>query len=152
MPKPGWVKKIGKAKLDLKKELWYVDDKEGAYINNRRLVDTRKDLKALKLQHSKGIGVDTPSRRKPTKRQEYFKNIEAYQKERDLLLAKIYEEIRAESFNFPIPLCKDRDYEHKSDWRYCMYKGIIYQFDRPGYMDDEMIPAIEALEVSSAKR
>lgn len=135
------VKKIGPAKINLKEELW-VTPNGGEFLNSRRLVDQRPDVKAVKARHKKFIQVDTPSRRKPNKREAYFQALEAYQKDLRECLGKVYTEIFEESFSYPILLNRHRDFDHKSDWRYCLFEGVVYQFDRPAYSDEEMIQQI----------
>ena len=67
-------------------------------------------------------------------------------KEVEKALAAAYEDVRQQSFSYPILLWKDRDFGRKMEWRCCIYKGIIYQFDKPIYSDEEMLAQIAALE------
>ena len=68
---------------------------------------------------------------------------EDYERDLSECLKKVYEEIWTESFTYPILLWRDKDFDHKIDWRYALYKGYIYKFDHPGYSDEEMIRQIE---------
>ncbi len=140
------VKKIGKAKADLEQGLWSVEAKSEQFIMNPRRVDTRSDVKALKSSYSRHAGKIPPSMRRPKERDEHFKQQKDLKAELKKLLAGVYAEILKESFSSPILLRKDKDYDHKIDWRYCLYQGMIYQFDRPGYPEDEMIQQITHLQ------
>lgn len=136
------VKKIGKGKADPETGFWGVEEKPERFIMNQRLVDARSEVKALKSAYSRHTGKKPPSPRRPEERQEYFRRREELKAGLKKILAQVYGEVLKESFSYPIPLRKDKDYDHKSDWRYCLYQGIIYQFDRPGYPGDEMIRKI----------
>ena len=137
------VKKIGKAKANIETGLWGVEQKSEQFIMDQRRVDLRSDVKAIKVAYSRHAGKKPPAKRRIHKREEHF------QEQKDLkagvqeLLVKVYAEILQESFTYPVPLRKDKDTDHRSDWRYCLYQGIIYQFDRPDYPGDEMILQIE---------
>lgn len=139
------VKKIGKAKAFPEDGLWGIDTKPERYSMNERLVDLRPDIKAMKHVYLKHVGTQPPSPKYIAKREEYYRRREVLRKEQYHLIRKVYAEILEDSFIRPIPLRKDKDYDHKGDWRYCLYQGIIYQFDRPGYSGDEMISRIEQL-------
>lgn len=52
----------------------------------------------------------------------------------------IAETIKAEMHNHPIRL------KNVGDSRYCVYKGIVYKFDRAGYSEEEMLLQIMDLE------
>ena len=149
MPAP--LKKIGKAKIDLEAELWFVEGRLDKYCFNRRLVDTRSDIKAVKSKYTKSITTPTPSMRKPTRREEHFKARADYRRELKECLTKVYQEMLEESFQFPIRLRRDKDFDHKSDWRYCLYQGHIYRFDQAGYTDEEMVGRIVSLESPTQK-
>ncbi len=141
------VKKIGKAKLNIEDEVWGLEGgREEKFMLNRRLVDARPDIKAFKSRHSKTIQVNTPSRRKPDRRKEYFSTRDQYRLEWSTLILEVYNEITKESLEFPIVLRREKDYDHHLDWRYCLFKGIIYQFDKANYSSNEMIEQIEKLE------
>jgi hypothetical protein len=140
------MKRIGKAKINLETDLWGVDDHPYSYMMNRRLVETRADVKKFLAKYKKTTNVKRPTRRDPVKREEYFKTREEAKKHLHLFWGRIYKEVLAESFDSPIPLRKDHDFDHNSDWRFCLYKGIIYQFDKPGLSDEEMIRQITAYE------
>lgn len=136
------AKKIGKGKADPQTGLWSVEAKPERFLMNQRLVDTRPDVKRLKSAYSRHAAKRTPSTRRPEGRKEHLEELKNLKMELKKLLAEVYKEILKDSFSYPIPLRKDRDYDHKSDWRYCLYQGIIYQFDKPDYSGDEMIQQI----------
>jgi hypothetical protein len=141
------VKKIGKAVLDLDKEMWRAAGvSPERYMINRRLVDTAPEVKAARHVYSKASSRHTPTKRRADKRQAYMDEVKALRSAYEAAIKNAFEEIRKESFNFPIPLRLDKDYDHKSDWRYCMYEGVIYLFDRAGYDDEQMIGLIRNLE------
>ena len=142
MPSP--PKKLGKAKIDLEYELWFAEGRTDKFHFNRRLVDTRPDVKAVKAKYTKYITRNTPSMKRPVKREEHFKVKEDYERELRECLKRVFEEMLTESFTYPILLRRDKDYDHKIDWRYCLYQGYIYQFDHSGYSDEEMIRQIQA--------
>ena len=142
------MKKIGKAKINLETEFWTVENHRHSYSMNRRVVECKPDVKKFLAKYRKVTNVKRPTRREPVKREEYFKAREESQKHLRLFWGRIYQEIFKESFEFPIQLRKEHDFDHNSDWRYCLYKGIIYQFDKPGLSDYEMIRQIELLENS----
>lgn len=136
------VKKIGKGKADPETGLWSVEAKSERFIMNQRLVEGRSDVKALKYAYSRHAGRNPPSTRFPKEHEAYLQKRKNLKNELKKLLTQVYIEILEESFSCPIPLRKDKDYDHKSDWRYCLYQGIIYQFDRPDCRGDEMIQQI----------
>ena len=144
-------KKLGKAKIDLEDELWQPEGRTQKFHFNRRLVDTRSDVKAVKAKYTKFITRNTPSMKRPVKREEHFKIREDYQRELEECLKQVYQEMLAESFTYPILLRRDKDYDHKIDWRYCLYQGYIYQFDHSGYSDEEMVSRILQLESKGKK-
>jgi hypothetical protein len=139
------VKKIGIGKADPETGLWGVLMKSERFIMNQRRVDARSDVKALKAAYSRHAGKKPPSVRRVKENEEHHELRKNLKTQLQKLLAQVYAEILEESFTTPVPLRKDRDYDHKSDWRYCLYQGIIYQFDRPDYRDDEMIQQISTL-------
>ena len=66
-----------------------------------------------------------------------------------LACEKIAGEIQGESFEKPIILSllqKQRGSLFIGDSRYCLYKGNIYRFDRPGYSEEEMLLQLIDLE------
>ena len=134
------VKKIGKAQADPEAGFWVVEMKPERFSMNQRLVDSRPDVKAMKSAHSKLARKKSPSRE--DLREEHIQQKKSMKLQLQNLLKEVYEEILKESFSSPILLRKDKDYDHKGDWRYCLYQGIIYQFDRPDYPDHEMIRKI----------
>ena len=140
------VKKLGKAEIELTDELWFVEGRADQYHMNRRLVDTRPDVKSFKAQYVKMIRKNTPAMKQPQAREEYFKIRDEYSAGLKKLLTKVYQEIKEESFTYPIPLRRAKDFDHRSDWRCCLYKGEIYQFDRGGYSSGEMAELIWEFE------
>ncbi len=140
------AKKIGKAVLDPEKEMWKVGVSPERFMINRRLVDTKPDVKAARHVYSKASSRHTPARRKTEKRKEYMTEVNALRRDYEEAIVTAFEDIRKESFTYPIPLRLARDYDHKGDWRYCMYEGIIYLFDRPDQSDEEMLRQIKDLE------
>jgi hypothetical protein len=145
-------KKLGKAKIDLNDELWLVEGRTEKFHFNRRLVDTRSDVKGVKSKYAKFIQVNTPSMRKPNRREEHFKVRDDYKRDLSECLKHVYEEMLAESFTYPILLRRDKDFDHKIDWRYCLYQGYIYQFDHSGYSDEEMINQIQVAFPSQTEK
>ena len=147
------VKKIGKAKVDPETGLWGVETKPGLFfIMKQRLVEKRSDIKTSRAAYSKFSGKKPPSRRNPQKREAHFQQQKDLKAEGQKFLMLAYAEILKESFTDPVPLRKDRDTDHKSDWRYCLYQGIIYQFDRPGYRDERMVQEIQSLALNESLR
>ena len=143
------VKKIGKGKADPETGLWSVEQKPDRFIMNQRLVERRPDVKALRAAYSKHAGKNAPSKRRPHEREAHHQHRKDLKAGLHELLARVYAEILQESFSEIFLLRKDRDTQHhRSDWRYCLYQGIIYQFDRPGYLEDEMIQQIKAAALS----
>ena len=140
------VKKVGKAKAQSETGLWGVEQKPAQFIMNPRLVDLRADVKAMKLVYSRHAGKKPPGKRHLDEREAHYKQREVLKKELRGLLAKVYAEILEESFTYPLSLRKDKDADHGRDWRYCLYQGIIYQFDRQGYSEDEIIRQISSLQ------
>lgn len=137
--------KLGKAFIDLEQELWGVTGKSELFLMNRREIDLRPEIKALNRK-ARALGRVTPSRRKIDKREEHFKVWEAFKKEQKACLSAIYNEILRNSFEEPLPLRKHRDFDHLLDWRYCLYQGIIYRFDKQGLSIEKMLEEIIALE------
>lgn len=144
------MKKIGKAKIDLERDLWTTEREEQYFHMNRRLIDLRPDVKKFMAKFKKTFNEKRPSKRQPIIREAYFKNRDELRRQRNLFFGRVYKEIIEESFIYPIPLRKDHDFDSNSEWRFAMYKGIIYQFDRQGFSDEEMISQIEALESRGA--
>ncbi len=136
------VKEIGKGKADPETGLWGVEAKPERFIMSLRQVDTRPEVKALKAAYSRHARKSLPSSQRQKGREERFQQRRNLKTELKKLLTQVYGEILKESFSYPVPLRKDKDYDHKSDWRYCLYEGIIYQFDRAGYRGEEMIRQI----------
>ena len=113
---------------------------------DRRLVDTRPDVKSFKAKYAKWIRKNTPHMRRREAREEHFRVRGEYRKGLQELLTKVYDEIREESFSDPILLRRAKDFDHRSDWRCCLYKGEIYQFDKASYSSGEMIELIAEVE------
>ena len=140
------VKKIGKAKMDLKTEIWYVEGRSERYEMSRRMIDAHPDIKSFRSENSRMIQTDTPSLRKPLKREAYFQAREEYRAEWSELLKRVHQEIREGSFEVPVPLKKNKDYDHPREWRHCLYQGNVYESDRQGCTASEMKEAIQAVE------
>ncbi len=140
------IKKLGKAKINLEEELWTIEGRHAdQFVMNRRLVDTRQDVKQLK-KAGKRIHRRPPSKNRLQRREAFFKAKTEYDKFFLDGLAKVYEDLLEESFHSPILLMRHRDYDHPRDWRYCLYRGVIYQLDRSDYSDAEIMRRIEEQE------
>ncbi|MSR76900.1 MAG: hypothetical protein EXS63_01545 [Candidatus Omnitrophica bacterium] len=139
-------KKIGKVQIDLKMEEWFIDGVRDRFQINRRLIDTRKDIKKFRSAYVKVIQLNTPSIKKTLKRQDYFDARNEYRKEWTDLLTRVYEEIRKESYTYPVLLQKVKDYDHPREWRHCLYKGSVYAWDRHGYTSEAMKGRIDMME------
>ena len=140
------VKKIGKGKALPELGLWAVEQKSDHFMMSQRLVDKRADVKSLKMIYSKHASKSAPNKKRVTERNAHHQHRKDLRAELDQLLAKVYAEILKDSFSDPVPLRKSGDIEHGRDLRYCLYQGIIYQFDRPGYLSDEMVRQIQTLQ------
>lgn len=140
------MKKLGKAKINLEKGLWYVESKPEHFHMNRRIVDTRPDVKKFMSRFRKELDAKRPSKRQPVMREKYFKERTELRRQHDLFWTRIYKEVLEDSFTYPLPLRLDHDFDHKSDWRYGMYQGIIYFFDKPDLSDEAMIREINLFE------
>ena len=138
------VKKIGRSKALPELGLWAVEQKSDRFMMSQRLVDKRPEVKAMKMIYSKHASKSAPNKKRATERNAHHQHRKDLRAELDQLLAKVYAEILKDSFSDAIPLRKSGDVEHGRDLRYCLYHGIIYQFDRPGYGTDEMARQIEA--------
>ncbi|MBI3307668.1 MAG: hypothetical protein HYZ84_07680 [Candidatus Omnitrophica bacterium] len=136
------AKKIGKAKAHPEKGMWGISEGTQWFIMNQRLVELRPDMKEAKAEYSRHVHTKPPSKKRQQERAEYQEQQNELKKQIAELVVQIYAEILKESFSYPVPLRKDRDADHWSDWRYCLYQGIIYQFDRPNYTDEEMLERI----------
>ena len=139
------IKKIGKAKANSEDELWTVVGK-GEFFMNPRLVDGTPEMKELRKSARAIFQKRPPSIKQKEKRDTYFQSRDAYKRGMQDLLKKIYTEILEESFTTSVLLCRHRDDDHHRDWRYCLYKGIVYQLDRPGYSDEAIKAQIAELE------
>ena len=140
------MKKLGKAKIDLDSDLWVVEPGHQRFHMNRRIVETRSDVKKFMAKFRRATNGPRPTRRQPNKREEYFKARDESRRQARLFWSVVYKEVMNDSYEFPIQLRLDRDYDHNSDWRYCLYKGVVYHFDKPGLSDAEMIRQIEDAE------
>ena len=138
------VKKIGKAKAEPEAGLWGVEIKSEKFTMNQRIVEGRRDVKIVRSAYSKHSSKYIPTTRRPTQRAEYMDERAKLKSELNQLIAQVYVETLEDSFSCPVPLRKDKDADHKGDWRYCLYQGVIYQFNRPGYTEEEMIQQIDA--------
>ena len=137
------VRRFGKALLDPEKEMWKVAARGERFLINRRLVDTSPEVKATRHRYSKSSSRHTPSVRRADKRKEFLDEIDGLRREYQEAIKKAFEDIRKESFNYPIPLRLDKDYDHTRDWRYCMYEGMIFELDKTCYSDEEIIQQIK---------
>lgn len=144
------VRRFGKATWDSEKEMWKSQRGE-RFIINRRLVDTQPEVKAARTRYSKSSSRNTPSIRRPDSRKEYLDEVSGLRREYEEALRKAFEEVRKDSFRFPIPLRLDRDYDHTRDYRYCMYEGMIYELDGTGYSDEEIIKLIKGEATNEEK-
>lgn len=144
------MKKLGKAKIDLESGLWYVENKPEHFHMNRRLVDTRPDVKKFMSKFKKAINAKRPSKRQPIQREQFFKERNESRRQLNLFWARVYQEILDETYTYPLPLRLDHDFDHKSDWRYGIYQGVIYFFDKPDLSDEAMIREIQAFENRNA--
>ena len=140
------VKKIGRAEINLEEELWWVRGRSEKFHMNLRLVSANPAVKAARALYTKLSGKGRPPLRKPNKRLEHLKVVAEAKKEVEKSLAEAYEDVRQQSYHYPILLWKDRDFGRKMEWRCCIYKGVIYQFDKPIYSDEEMLAQIAVLE------
>jgi len=140
------VKKIGRAEINLEDELWWVRGRSEKFHMNLRLVSANPQVKVTRSIYTKLSGKGRPPLRKPNKRLEHLKVVAEAKKEMEKALAAAYEDVRQQSFSFPILLWKDRDFGRKMEWRCCIYKGLIYQFDKTTYSDEEMLAQIADLE------
>lgn len=111
---------------------------------NQRLVEIRPDFKEYRKNYEKIVHRNTPPSRKSLKRKEYDAERLRTKKELDQMIVKIYREILQDSFSTPILLRLEKGYSRLSDWRYCLYQGNVYQFDRADYSDQEMMDQISA--------
>ena len=145
------AKKIGKAVWDPATEMWKVGMGSERFMINRRLVDTNPEVKSIRHVYSRASSKNTPSKRKLLKREEYLQGVKSLRKEYEAAIKKAFEDIRLQSFEGPVPLRLDKDYDHKGDWRYCLYEGFVYLFNRAGYSEDEMAQQIKNLEIPKEK-
>ena len=144
------AKCLGRGRIDLADELWFLQGKEDLRFHmNRRLIDLKPEAKALR-KHAKQVNRGLQLvRKRPHKRQAYLKARDEFKTKSNRGVEKIYREIQEESFTHPIPLRRSRDYDHGSDWRYCLYQGKIYEFDQPNYSGEDMVSHIEQYELKS---
>lgn len=137
------VKCLGRGRIDLDKELWFPEGKTNLRFHmNRRRIDLKPEMKALRKHAEKVNHGLQLIRRRPHKRQAYLKARDEFKLKFRRQLETIYREIWEESFSTPVLLRRARDYDHGSDWRYCLYQGNIYEFDKPDYSSEEMVSEI----------
>lgn len=132
------LKKLGKAEYDFEKGIWFVPGRKNTYITNPRLVETQPQVKSARAIYSKFARKRPPSFKKPTIRKEFEQTRTDYKLAYDEALKEAYEAVRQESFLYPIPLRKNRDYEYARLWLYCLYENEIYELDKDGYTDEEI--------------
>lgn len=142
------VKKLGRARINYENELWEVEGRKEQFHMNLRMVSAKPEVKAARAMYSKLAGKGRPPLRKPNKRAGYMKDIAEAKQDLQVILEKAYEEVLEESKDYPLLLWKDKDYGRKMEWRYCLYRGHIYQFDRQGYSDEQMRTQIQDFEAS----
>ena len=140
------VKKIGKARWDAESSYWRVENSRERFEANPRLIDQRKDVKESRKNYSNAAGRAIPSVRQPDQREEFFETRKALKRQLDECIAKAYAEIKEESFSRPVLMRIENDMAHGGDWRFCLYHGVIYQFDKPDYSYESMVEQIMALE------
>ena len=137
------VRRFGKALFDPDKEMWKVAARGERFLINRRLVDTNPEVKATRHLYSKASSRHTPSIRKADLRKEHMDEVSGLRREYQEAMRRAFEEVRKDSFQYPIPLRLDRDYDHTRDYRYCMYEGMIFELNSTGYSDEEIIQQIK---------
>ncbi len=141
------VHKIGKAKINLTTERWeVVGSRKDKFKVNPRLVHVRSEVKGIKADYARKLKAIKPAFSRSKRHAEFISERRKYEQGLRECLAKIYQEILEDSFSLLILMQKDRDYDHPRGWRYGLYRGVIYQFDRSGYSDEEMITQISAYE------
>ena len=143
------VKKLGRAIADLENELWGVEGRNEKFHMNLRLVSSKPEVKAARSAYSKISSKDRPSLRKPNKRENFLKEVDLSKEILRQVLEEAYEAVKEDSRQIPVRLWKDKDFGKKMDWRFCLYKGIIYQLDHQRYTDEEIVQQISALEAKS---
>ncbi|MCB9800363.1 MAG: hypothetical protein H6757_06355 [Candidatus Omnitrophica bacterium] len=136
------LKKLGQAEYDIVKGTWFVPGRKNAYLTNPRLVETQPQVKSARAVYSKFASKRPPSFKKPTRRKEFEQTRTDYKQVYDEALREAYESVRQESFLYPIPLRKDRDFEYARQWLYCLYENEIYELDKAGYTDEEIVAYI----------
>jgi hypothetical protein len=147
------VKKIGKAKLRVEDELWGVEGRseKEKYEIDRRLIEKQPEVKVLKSRYTKIATKRSPSHKKIEKREAYFTERDQTRDELKAGVIKAFEGIREESFNYPIIMRRQPDPDFRGEWRFCLYKGVIYQLDRMGYSLDAIAEQIETYETAREK-
>ena len=113
------AKCLGRGRIDLADELWFLQGKEDLRFHmNRRLIDLKPEAKALR-KHAKQVNRGRQLvRKRPHKRQAYLKARDEFKTKSNRGVEKIYREIQEESFTHPIPLRSSRDYDLGSNLRY----------------------------------
>ncbi len=139
------VKRLGKAIPEWQNELWGVEGRVEKFHMNLRVISGRREVKAAQAIYSKISSKGRPTLKKPNKRKDYIAEVAAIKKQLDETLEQAYEKTMEDSFLYPILLWKDRDWGHKFDWRFVLYRGMIFQLDRSGYEDRQIREAIHAL-------
>ncbi len=142
------VKRIGRAEIDLENELWCVEGRAEKFHMNLRYISAKPEVKAARAAYTKLASKDRPPMRKPNKRADFLKEVSLSRILLDEVLRDAFEAVRKDSYENPLKLWKDKDFGRKMDWRFCLYKGVIYQFDHQNYPDERMIGFITTLEAS----
>lgn len=140
------VKKLGRADYKIETELWHIPGRPEKFHMNLRLISARPEVKAARAAYTKLSSKDRPSLRKPNKRTAFLQEVSVSKALLQEVLREAYEAVLEESKLYPIRLWKDKDYGKRMDWRFCLYRGLIYQFDHQNYADEEMAAQIAALE------
>ena len=146
------AKYLGRAEFDLEEGLWVLEGTAERFSMNLRLVETRPEVKKARSVYSKSASRKPPPKGRPAEREAHFEARDEAKRVLNGRLAAAWEEIKQDSFSAPVPLYKHRDYAHKIDWRYGLYRGAIYRFDRAGYSSEEMRGRIEGREQRAAGR
>ena len=136
------IQKVGKAKPDALNGFWIVETRSMRFQTNPRVVEGRPEVKKVRSRYQKAATKHVPRTRRIGRREAHFQERDEARAELQKTLKQVYSNILEESFTYPVALKKDKDYAHHGDWRYGLYQGIVYQFDRPDYPGDEMMRQI----------
>ena len=140
------VKKLGRADYDLENDLWQIKGRPEKFHMNLRLVSSKPEVKAARTAYTKLSSKDRPSLRKPGKRDAFLKEVSLAKALLEQVLRDAVDAVKEDSRQYPIRLRKDKDFGKNMDWRFCLYRGMIYQFDHQEYSDEEIVRKISELE------